>query len=109
MGVRSLLAMALVDGTVVCLPRFDPTAALRLIVDERITNLYLVPTLYHDLVSHPDFASANTSSVRKLGFAGAAMPDGLLQRVAAAFRPELFVNQVDEKISSASPPRHRVV
>jgi 2-furoate---CoA ligase len=92
MGVRSLLGMALVDGAFVCLPRFDPTAALRLIVDERITNLYLVPTLYHDLVSHPDFASANTSSVRKLGFAGAAMPDGLLQRVAAAFRPELFVN-----------------
>ena len=92
MGVRSLLAMALVDGTFVCLPRFDAAAALALIARERITNLYLVPTLYHDLIAHLDFAATDVSSVRKLGFAGAAMPDGLLRRVEAAFRPELFVN-----------------
>jgi len=58
----------------------------------RITSLYLVPTLYHDPVGHPDFAACDTSSVTKLGFAGAAMPDGLLKRVDAAFRPALFVN-----------------
>ena len=92
MGIRSLLAMALVDGTFVCLPRFDAAAALRLIGRERVTNLYLVPTLFHDLVSHRGFATADIGSVRKVGFAGAAMPDGLLKRVAAAFQPELFVN-----------------
>ena len=52
MGVRSLLAMALVDGCFVCLPRFDVPGALALIERERVTNLYLVPTLYHDLVTH---------------------------------------------------------
>jgi 2-furoate---CoA ligase len=92
MGVRSLLAMALVDGCFVCLSRFEIALALDLIERERITNLYLVPTLYHDLVSHERFAQTDTSSVRKLGFAGAAMPDGVLKRVAAAFEPELFVN-----------------
>jgi 2-furoate---CoA ligase len=92
MGVRSLLAMALIDGCFVCLPRFEIAGALDLIERERITNLYLVPTLYHDLVTHERFAHTDTSSVRKLGFAGAAMPDGVLKRVAAAFKPELFVN-----------------
>jgi enoyl-CoA hydratase/carnithine racemase len=92
MGVRSLLAMALVDGTFVCLPRFEADRALRLIARERISNLYLVPTLYHDLISHPDFAATELGSVRKIGFAGAAMPEGLLKRVDAAFRPEFFVN-----------------
>jgi len=92
MGVRSLLAMALVDGCFVCLPRFDAAQALGLIAGERITTLYLVPTLYHDLIGHADFAMTDVSSAKKLGFAGAAMPDGLLRRVAAAFRPELFVN-----------------
>jgi len=91
-GVRSLLAMALVDGSFVCLPRFDAASALMLIARESITNLYLVPTLYHDLVADPRFAAADVASVRKLGFAGAAMPDGLLRRVAVAFKPELFVN-----------------
>ena len=92
MGVRSLLSMAIVDGTFVCMPRFDAGEALRLIAAERVSNLYLVPTLYHDLLSHPDFARTDTASVRKIGFAGAPMTDALLKRLAEAFRPQLFVN-----------------
>lgn len=92
MGVRSLLAMSLVGGAFVCLPRFDVPEALRIIAAERITNLYLVPTLYHDLLHHPDFARSDVSSVRKLGFAGASMTDGLLRDLTRAFQPELFVN-----------------
>lgn len=92
MGVRSLLAMSLIGGVFVCLPRFSVPDALDLIGRERITNLYLVPTLYHDLVGHPAFAEADTASVRKLGFAGASMTDGLLKRLTEAFQPDLFVN-----------------
>jgi 2-furoate---CoA ligase len=92
MGVRSLLAMSLVGGAFVCLRRFEPAEALRLIAAERVTNLYLVPTLYHDLVNHPLFAQTDVSSVRKLGFAGAPMTDGLLKKLQVAFRPDLFVN-----------------
>jgi 2-furoate---CoA ligase len=92
MGVRSLLAMSLVGGTFVCLPRFDAALALQLIAAEKISNLYLVPTLYHDLVHHPLLAATEIGSVRKLGFAGAPMTDALLKKLDAAFRPELFVN-----------------
>lgn len=92
MGVRSLLAMALVDGCFVCVPKFDPVAVLASIEAERITNLYLVPTLYHDVIAHPNCASTDLSSVRKLGFAGASMNEALLKKLAALFKPELFVN-----------------
>ncbi len=92
MGVRSLLAMSLIGGVFVCLQRFDVTEALGLIAAEKITNLYLVPTLYHDLIHNDDFAITDVSSVRKLGFAGAPMTDGLLKELTAAFKPELFVN-----------------
>jgi 2-furoate---CoA ligase len=92
MGVRSLIAMSLIGGTFVCLPRYDTSRALSLIQREKITNLYLVPTLYHDLVHAPEFASADVSSVRKLGFAGASMTDGLLKTLNDAFQPDLFVN-----------------
>ena len=92
MGVRSLIAMSLIGGTFVCLPRYDTKPALALIEAEKITNLYLVPTLYHDLVNAREFASADVSSVRKLGFAGAPMTDGLLKTLNEAFRPDLFVN-----------------
>ena len=92
MGVRSLLAMALVGGAFICLPRFEAARALELIAAERITNLYLVPTLYHDLIHHPRFNATDVGSVRKLGFAGAPMTDGLLKQLDAAFEPELFAN-----------------
>ncbi len=92
MGVRSLIAMSLIGGVFVCLPRFDVGQALALIEAEAITNLYLVPTLYHDVVHHPRFAHTDVTSVRKLGFAGAPMTDGLLRKLTEAFSPELFVN-----------------
>ena len=92
MGVRSLLAMTLVQGCFVCLPQFDAASAVQLIAREHVSTLYLVPTLYHDLLASDAFEHADVSSVRKLGFAGAPMTDGLLQRVEAAFKPELFVN-----------------
>jgi 2-furoate---CoA ligase len=92
MGVRSLLASIMINGHFVCQRRFDPAEALSLIERHTITNLYLVPTLYHDLVSAETFATSDVSSVSKLGFAGAAMTDGLLKELQAAFKPELFVN-----------------
>lgn len=92
MGVRSLLALALVDGRFVCMPKFDAAAALAAIEAERVTHLYLVPTLYHDLLRAERFARTDISSVRKLGFAGAPMHDALLLQLDEAFRPELFVN-----------------
>jgi 2-furoate---CoA ligase len=92
MGVRSLLAMALVDGVFVCVPKFDCAAAFRFIEQERLTCLYLVPTLYHDMLSWREQNKTDISSVTKLGFAGAPMQDGLLKRLSDTFRPELFVN-----------------
>ncbi|RYE98448.1 MAG: long-chain fatty acid--CoA ligase, partial [Oxalobacteraceae bacterium] len=92
MGVRSLLAMALVDGVFVCVPKFDCAAAFQSIEQERITALYLVPTLYHDMLAWRAQHGADIASVTKLGFAGAPMQDGLLKRLNETFEPELFVN-----------------
>ncbi len=92
MGVRSLLATALISGRFVCIPKFDPAAVLAAIEAEQITNLYLVPTLYHDVIAHQDCASTDLSTVRKLGFAGASMNEALLKKLDAIFKPELFVN-----------------
>ncbi len=92
MGVRSLLAMSLIGGAFVCLRRFDVAEALKVIAADRVTNLYLVPTLYHDLAYHSQFKASDVSSVRKLGFAGAPMTDGLLKKLQAEFKPDLFVN-----------------
>ena len=92
MGVRSLLSMALINGCFICQSHFGAEETLMLVEHERITALFLVPTLYHDLLAHESFGSRDLSSVRKLGFAGAPMQEKLLRRVHEAFKPEVFVN-----------------
>jgi len=92
MGMHSLIAMSLIGGCYVCQPDWDAEEALRLIEQERITSLYLAPTLYHDLVHHPRLADYDVSSVETLAYAGAAMTSALVRRCAEVFKPRLFVN-----------------
>ena len=92
MGIHSLVAMHLVGGCFVPQARWDAGEALRLIEGQRITSLYLAPTLFHDLVHHPRLWASDISSVRALGYAGAAMTSTLVRRCADVFAPEVFVN-----------------
>ncbi|TAM75701.1 long-chain fatty acid--CoA ligase [bacterium] len=92
MGVRSLIAMTLLNGTFVAMPQFRPREALEAIERERVTNLYLAPTLYFDLVHLPEIATRDLRSLRKLGYAGAPMSPSLVERCFEVFQPEIFVN-----------------
>jgi 2-furoate---CoA ligase len=92
MGMHSLIAMHLVGGCYVCQPDWDPAVALELIERERITSLYLAPTLYHDIAWHPRRGDFDLSSVETLAYAGAAMASALVERCVEVFAPRLFVN-----------------
>jgi 2-furoate---CoA ligase len=92
MGIHSLTSMAAVNGCFVCQPDWTGEGALALIESERLTALYLIPTLYYDLVRAPGLAPARVASVRKLAYAGAPMLAPLTRACVDAFRPEVFVN-----------------
>ena len=92
MGMHSLLAMSLVGGCFVVQQRWDASEALDLVERERLTALYLAPTLYHDLVQTPEAHEHDLSSVRALAYAGAAMTSSLVERCCEVFRPQIFVN-----------------
>jgi 2-furoate---CoA ligase len=92
MGIHSLVAMHLVGGCFVPQARWSAAEALRLVEEQRITSLYLAPTLFHDLVGHPQLGRHDVSSVRALGYAGAPMTSTLVRRCAEVFQPEVFVN-----------------
>jgi fatty-acyl-CoA synthase len=74
----------LVGARVIMLRQFDATEVLRTIPVERISVLLGVPTMLHDLLSHPEFASTDTSSVR-LVYYGAYDPSDVMRRTAEAF------------------------
>jgi 2-furoate---CoA ligase len=92
MGIHSLVAMHLLGGCYVCQPDWDAGEALRLIDRERITSLYLAPTLFYDLVHHSRTGDFDLSSIETLAYAGAAMTSALVERCVEAFAPRRFVN-----------------
>ena len=67
-------ALTAVGGRHVMLDRFDPPRLLRLIEDERVTRLYLVPTMLRMLLSAPELATADLSSLRGVSLGGAPTP-----------------------------------
>ena len=92
MGVRALQMSAVLNGRYVCMPSFAAGEALALIAAERIDALFLVPTMFHDMVHHPDCATTDLGSVRHIGYAGASMTSALTRICAEVFEPEMFVN-----------------
>ncbi len=92
MGVRSLLMSAFLNGCFVCLPAFDAETAAALIEREKIGALFLVPTMFHDLVHHPKFAEFKLGSVQNLAYAGMSMTTALINECQEKIAPNLFSN-----------------
>ena len=92
MGMRSLLAASACGGVFCSQPAFRAGAALDAVERERLTSLYLAPTLFHDLVAEQRERARDVSSVRALAYAGAPMTSVLVERCVEAFAPQSFVN-----------------
>jgi fatty-acyl-CoA synthase len=63
-----------VGGTVVVIPKFSPGAFLSAIADTRATAFPLAPTMLQMLCEHPDFDTADLSSVRYVVYGGSPVP-----------------------------------
>ncbi len=62
-------------------PAFDPGATLRAVVEERVTALYGVPTMFIAELDQPDFASFDLTSLRTGIMAGSPCPVEVMKRV----------------------------
>ena len=80
----------LAGGKLVHMYKWDAGTALRLIEQEKITALTGVPVMARELISHPDFASTDTSSLISVGGGGAQL------------QPDL-VSKIDESVATARP------
>ncbi|MDQ0253387.1 2-furoate---CoA ligase [Evansella vedderi] len=92
MGIRSLLAMVLLNGTYVISPDFDPDEYLEMIDEEKITCLYLTPTMYHDLVYSKKAKIYTFNDLNTLVYAGAPMSFDLIKKCYEVFKPKHFIN-----------------
>ncbi len=62
--------LTLRGGRHVILKKFDPLEALKLIQQERVTQLQMVPTMVRGLLNHPDFSRYDLSSVTQMLIGG---------------------------------------
>lgn len=92
MGMHSLTAMIALNGTFVAMPDWNPAAALALIEREKLNCLYLVPTLYYQMLRDPALEKQHVSSVRKISYAGAPMLSTLIAECREKLRPDVFIN-----------------
>ncbi len=92
MGVRSMLSSALVNGKLVCMAEYAPAEVLRLTAAEKISSLFLVPTMFHDILREEKFAAFDLTSVTRVSYAGMAMTPALVEKCLAMLKPEVFVN-----------------
>ena len=68
-------------GKVLCMYRWDAGEALKLIERERATSISGVPVMARELISHPDFARRDTSSLVMLGGGGAPLQPDLVEKI----------------------------
>ena len=92
MGVRIMLASAMLNGKLVCLPGFNAEAVIESVESERISSLFLVPTMFHDMLHHEASEGADLACLKRIGYAGMSMTSALTEAVLERLRPELFVN-----------------
>ncbi len=80
----------LAGGKLTHMYKWDAGVALKLIEQEQISALSGVPVMAREVISHPDFAHTDTSSLMTLGGGGAQL------------QPDL-VGKIDEQVATARP------
>jgi 2-furoate---CoA ligase len=92
MGIRTIAAPVLFNGTLVLQRSFEAERTLSLVEREGITSLNLVPTAFHDLIESDAIDETDVSSVQSLKYAGMPMTERVERRVRECFEPAVFLN-----------------
>ena len=92
MGVRLLLSGIMLNGVNVIQRRWDPDLAVSIIEHEEISTVFLVPTMYHDILRCSEFDPGKLRSLRSLGAAGMAIHDDIVTEIRHTLGSLPFIN-----------------
>jgi acyl-CoA synthetase (AMP-forming)/AMP-acid ligase II len=74
--------VTLIGGRHVMLPKFDPEQVLATIERERVTHVFMVPTMAAALLTAPSFATRDLSSLRRIKLGGAASAPSIIRALS---------------------------
>jgi acyl-CoA synthetase (AMP-forming)/AMP-acid ligase II len=110
MGIALSLQTIYFGGAVVVAPMPDPGALIELVERRRPTLLPVVPSVLQMLLDHPDAATADYSSVRRVIYAGSPITTHLLQRaidtIACDFINFYGATETSSGITMLTPQDH---
>ncbi|MCP1336290.1 AMP-binding protein [Hyphomicrobiales bacterium FT118] len=81
------LATMIHGGRTRVMPRFTPGDVLRLIEEERVTHIFLTPTMIYMLLNDPEIGAHDCSSLHTVIYSGAPMSVDKLTQAIARFGP----------------------
>ena len=84
------LIMSMIAGTRSVLVNFEPREVVRLIHEESITLVWLVPTMAALILEIPDLTSGTLDSLRGIGFIGSMLPAAIREQVTARLCPHIY-------------------
>jgi long-chain acyl-CoA synthetase len=92
--------------------RFDAGEWLRLASEHRVSRAFLVPTMLHRIVTHPDFATADLSGLAMITYGAAPAAPGLIERAVETLPWVSFVNVFGQTetlgaVTALGPEEHR--
>jgi long-chain acyl-CoA synthetase len=91
-GLIGLLLAIYAGDTTVVLPRFDAGEWLRLVDEQHVMSVFLVPTMLARILDHPDAASTELPSLLAVSYGAAAAPVDLVRRAMERWPHVGFLN-----------------
>jgi acyl-CoA synthetase (AMP-forming)/AMP-acid ligase II len=91
-GLLALLLNLWSGNTTVIQRRFDAGEWLALVEEQRVEAAFVVPTMLHRILAHPDLHRRDLSSLRSVAYGAAAAPVELVRRAMAALPGVGFMN-----------------
>jgi acyl-CoA synthetase (AMP-forming)/AMP-acid ligase II len=111
-GLLGLLLSLWSASTTVMMRRFDAGEWLALVERHHVESAFVVPTMLHRILEHPDLGRRDLSSLTALAYGAAAAPVDLIERAMVAMPGVGFANTFGQTetlggYTSLTPADHR--
>ncbi|HEX5264603.1 MAG TPA: AMP-binding protein, partial [Phenylobacterium sp.] len=72
-------------GRVILLPEFSPAAVLKLVEQERVAHIFLVPAMINMILQAPEIEGADLSSLKSVAYGASPISEAVLAAATARF------------------------
>lgn len=100
--IGQLLHMVYIGGTSVLIPRYQTETAIKVMVKEKTTFLFNVPTIYIMLMSHPLFTNHDFSFVKTIASGGSTLSFNTISKLRKLF-PNAKIHNAYGATETSSP------